>query len=196
MKASAEAAVQGLCGPDGRAPSKQAYEAVARGPRRRASGRETKVMGRIRRMTMSGRASWPMAGILSGVLMLATGTASAEPPEHRGQGFVRFQQRLGLSEDQVRALHQAREQRWEARRQVRRSMMAARRSLNDLILQGADDTAVKAKTAEIQQLSTQALELRVKTMQDFARVLTPEQRARLLQRHQPPRSGLDLPVAG
>ena len=145
---------------------------------------------------MRGRASWPMAGILTGVLMLATGTASAEPPEHRGQGLMRFQQRLGLSEDQVRALHQAREQQWEARRQVHRSMMAARRSLNDLILQGADDAAVKAKTSEIQQLSAQALELRVKAMQDFAKILTPEQRTRLLQGHQPPRSGLDLPAAG
>jgi len=147
-------------------------------------------------MTMRAPATWPMAGILTGVLMLTTGTVSAEPYGHRGQGLTRFQERLGLSDDQVRALHQAREQQWEGRQQIRRSMMAARRSLNELILQGADDTAIKAKTAEIQQLTGQALELRVKAMQDFAKILTPEQRTRVLQRHHRPHSEVDLPAAG
>ena len=147
---------------------------------------------------MRAPATWPMAGILTGVLMLTTGTVSAEPEPygHRGQGLTRFQERLGLSDDQVRALHQTREQQWEGRQQIRRSMMAARRSLNELILQGADDTAIKAKTAEIQQLTGQALELRVKAMQDFAKILTPEQRTRVLQRHHRPHSKVDLPAAG
>jgi Spy/CpxP family protein refolding chaperone len=143
-------------------------------------------------------ATWPLAGILSGVLMLATGTASAEPYGHRGgYGHMGFQERLGLSDDQVKALHQAREQQWETRRQLHRSLGAARRSLHELILQGADETAIKSKTGELQQLMTQQLELRVKAMQDFASILTPEQRTRLLQRPQRPRgAAIDLPAAG
>jgi Spy/CpxP family protein refolding chaperone len=143
-------------------------------------------------------ATWPLAGILTGVLMLSTGTASAEPYGHRGGfGQMRMQERLGLTEDQVKALHQAREQQWEARRQLHRSLAAARRSLNEMILQGADATAIKTKTGEIQQLIAQQLEMRVKAMQDFASILTPEQRTRLLQRHQRPQgASIELPAAG
>jgi Spy/CpxP family protein refolding chaperone len=143
--------------------------------------------------------TWPLAGILTGVLILSTGTASAEPYERRG-GFglmMRMQERLGLTEDQVKALHQAREQQWEARHHLHRSLTAARRSLNELILQGADVAAITAKTGEIQQLIAQQLAMRVKALQDFASILTPEQRTRLLQRHQRPQgASIELPAAG
>jgi Spy/CpxP family protein refolding chaperone len=143
-------------------------------------------------------ATWPLAGILTGVLMLANGTASAEPYGQRGGfGQMRRQERLGLSDDQIKALHQARAQQGEARRQLHRSLGATRRSLNALILQGADEAAIRAQTGGIQELMAQQLELRVKAMRDFASVLTPDQRTRLLQRQQRPRgAGRDLPVAG
>ena len=140
-------------------------------------------------------ATWPVAGILTGVLILAGGTR-AEAQGWR-QGSIRLEQRLGLSDDQVRALHQAREAQWEARRQLRRSLMTSRRTLTALVMQGADETAIQAKKAELQQLTAQGLELRLKAMQDLARILTPEQRTRILQTRPGRFHGqVELPTAG
>ena len=138
-------------------------------------------------------AAWPVAGILTGVLLLAGGAVPAEAKNWR-HGAMGSEERLGLSDDQVRALHEAHEQQWEARRQLRRSLMSTRRSLNELIMQGGDDTAIQAKKAELQQFMAQGLDLRVKAMQDLARILTPEQRTRFLQRRF--RSDVELPAAG
>jgi Spy/CpxP family protein refolding chaperone len=42
-----------------------------------------------------------------------------------------------------------------------------------------DEATLAAKAAEVRELSGQALEARVRTLQEVARLLTPEQRAKL-----------------
>ncbi len=149
--------------------------------------------------------AWPMAGILSGVLVLTTGAVPSEaqfrrPPMSRQheQGHLRAE--LGLSDDQVQAIRVARDQHWAERQRLGRSMLAARTSLRQLVLQGADAAALQAKAAEIAQLQSQELQLRIKGLQEFSQILTPEQRVRLLQlpRRFPRRGqeGETLPSAG
>ena len=138
--------------------------------------------------------TWPVAGILSGVLMLATTAVPVEAYLGR-PGLARLQEHLRLSDEQVRAIHQAREEQWESRRALARSLYEARRSLREAILNGGDEATVKTRTAEVQALLTQEMELRVKALQDLARILTPEQRTRLLSLrrwHRP----VPLPTAG
>jgi Spy/CpxP family protein refolding chaperone len=134
------------------------------------------------------KTTWLVAGILAAGVTLAT-TAVRSDAYRGGHSVDRLQQHLGLSDDQVKALHEARERRWEARRQLWKSMGAARRSLQELILTGAHPAAIQAKTAEVQQLLAQATQMRVQALQDMTQVLTPEQRQKMLQLYQGHRRG-------
>jgi len=86
------------------------------------------------------------------------------------------------TDDQVRAIHQLHASRWEARHQLRKSLREARRSLRDLVFTGADDAAIQAKTAEVQQLVAQGVQMRVEGLRAMSQILTPEQRDKLRQR--------------
>lgn len=141
--------------------------------------------------------------LLLGMLgFLAVAVVAAPAPAHPGgRQLDRLQAELGLSEDQVRAIHQAREPGGETRRQSARSLGEARRALRDLVLTGANEAAIQAKTAEVQQLLGQAVALRVQALQQLSQILTPEQREKLRalrpgHRGATPRSGMHRPAGG
>jgi len=121
-----------------------------------------------------------LVATLSTVMILATSAIPSEAHLRRPP-LERLQSQLLLSDDQVRAIHEAHERHWEPRRQLAGALGAARRSLRELVWKGADEGAVKAKTAEVQQLLAQVVELRVKTLLEVSQILTPEQREKLLQ---------------
>jgi len=102
------------------------------------------------------------------------------------QGLVSAARRLGpvtlARPHAVRAIHQLHASRWEARHQLRKSLREARRSLRDLVFTGADDAAIQAKTAEVQQLVAQGVQMRVEGLRAMSQILTPEQRDKLRQR--------------
>jgi Spy/CpxP family protein refolding chaperone len=70
-----------------------------------------------------------------------------------------------------------------------------------MALAEADDAAFTAKAAEVRELTGQVLEARVRTLQEVARILTPEQREKLrelrpLRPHRQHRPHRPAPLAG
>jgi Spy/CpxP family protein refolding chaperone len=101
------------------------------------------------------------------------------PQHHRGAG--KFQQRLGLTDDQMKAIRQVHEQQRDMVRQHGQALRQANTDLRQLALNGGDAAAVQAKEAEIQSHSGQLLALRVQALQQIGQILTPEQREKFAQ---------------
>ncbi len=130
------------------------------------------------------RISTTVLGLVSaGVLALsgAFGVAAAPPADaHAPRAHLeRLQAALDLTEDQLNAIRQLHQGQRDTRRQLARQLHEARRALRDLVLQGADDAAIQAKTAEVQQLLGQMVQLGVDLWKGYAQILTPEQREKL-----------------
>lgn len=108
---------------------------------------------------------------------------------HRGKGdrAARFQQWLGLSEEQAREIRAIRERYRDSLRQVATALMTARRELSRLALEGADQGALQAKQQEIAELTRQMMELRVQSLREIGPLLTAEQREKLAQHPVGPR---------
>jgi Spy/CpxP family protein refolding chaperone len=102
-----------------------------------------------------------------------------KPAPHRG--MARLQQKLGLTDDQVTAIRAAYQRHAEEQKQARQALRAAEADLRQLALDGGDAAALQAKTAEVQRLLGQTVELRVKVLREIGPILTPEQRAKFAQ---------------
>jgi Spy/CpxP family protein refolding chaperone len=122
---------------------------------------------------------WPVAGILGGLVILAAGIVPTEAHRRDRAPITELGERLGLSEEQRQALREIYARQGESRRQIVRGLREARRSLRELIVAGGDEAQIQARTAEVQALVGQALELGVRTLREVTQVLTPEQRETL-----------------
>jgi periplasmic protein CpxP/Spy len=132
------------------------------------------------------RTRWLLALILGSTLLgpvlagaadpTTPGTPPAGPPTGR-----RFQQDLGLTDEQMTAIRQVHAQQAQNRRQVWQSLRQARSDLRQLALNGGDPSAIQAKQAEVTQLLSQEVALDVSSLQAMSPILTPEQRAKLAQ---------------
>lgn len=127
-------------------------------------------------------AKWPLAAVLGGLVILAGGVTPGEA--HRGRRVAPIERQvlqaeLGLSEDQVRSIREIHTRHRESMRETWRALRDARRSLRDMALGDVDEATFNAKTAEVRELAGQVLEARVRTLQEVAQILTPEQRAKL-----------------
>jgi len=143
-------------------------------------------------------AKWPLAGALSGLVILASGATSSEAhPARRVAPIERqaLQSELGLTEEQVKAIREVHARHWQSMRETVRALREARRSLREMVLTEADEGTLTAKAAEVRELAGQILEARVRTLQEVARVLTPEQREKLRELR-PLRSHRRAPLAG
>ncbi len=123
---------------------------------------------------------WPITLVLGVTLALTAAVTSSEARMGR-PSLERLQAQLGLSDAQVSGIRQIYEGQREARHQVLTALHEAQKSLRELVLNGADVATVEAKTAEIQQLHGQLLQLRVQTLQGLSQILTPEQRQAFAQ---------------
>lgn len=147
---------------------------------------------------------WLVAALLvSSVLTAATVTQAQQeqPPAKGSRMFSRLQQNLGLSDDQVTQIRGIFQQQRDAHRQLGQTMRQAQTDLRQLALNAGDANAIAAKKAEIAQLTTQGLDLRVQTLQQIGPILTPEQRDKLAKmgpsamwrghrhHHKPPQQG-------
>jgi Spy/CpxP family protein refolding chaperone len=128
--------------------------------------------------------------------MLAWGSADdrAEPVRH-GHRAQKFQQWLGLSDDQMAQIRALRQRDADSWKQLASSLREARTELRQLALSGGSPDAVQAKQTEVQQLLGQMVELRVKRLQEMGPLLTEEQRQKFAEGRQgfrhhgrPPRS--------
>ncbi len=128
-------------------------------------------------------------GLLAGTLAtgsVATAATAQDAPPHHGQAWQqrmlsRLKQRLGLSDQQVTAIREVQDRNRDARVQVFKSLRQAQGQLRELALNSTDDAALQQKTAEVQSLMGQSLQLRVQTLREIAPILTPEQREKFAQ---------------
>ena len=89
--------------------------------------------------------------------------------------------RLGLADDQVKIIKGAPEKYRDEQRQAWQALRTAQKELRQLALNGADASAIQAKTAEVQQRIGLTVAVRVKVLQEIGPVLTPEQRAKFAE---------------
>ena len=107
--------------------------------------------------------------------------------EMRQRMSARFQQWLGLTDDQAQQIKAIRAKNADAWKQIGPALRQAQKDLRQLALTGADQATVQAKETEIQQLMGQMVQLRVKTLQEIAPILTDEQKQKLAQAPMGPR---------
>lgn len=152
------------------------------------------------------RSAWIIPIVLGAALVTTAAAQSPGPPpgpapqpgQHYGHMGQRLQQRLGLTDTQLKAVQDAFAKQRVAQKPVWTSMRQAQADMRQLALNGADAATIQAKAAEIQQLHAQSLDLRVKTLQEIGPVLTPEQRQKFAEmrtgghsrgrHHKPPQS--------
>ncbi len=131
------------------------------------------------------RFPWFPAMIATSLLVAAT--ASAEPvavPTSRtfGAGLPgNVQSALGLTDEQLKAVRQIHAQQAPTRRQIAEQLQQAEADLRQLAVNCGDPAALQAKQAEVTQLLSRTVAMRVESLQALAAVLTPEQRAKLSQ---------------
>jgi Spy/CpxP family protein refolding chaperone len=120
-----------------------------------------------------------LATVLASTLALATLAYANDTPG--SPHATRFQQRMGLTDDQVSAMREVRGRHAAEFKQLYASLHQAQAELRQLALSGADQATIKAKTAEVAGLLAQTVELRTTTLQEIAPILTPEQREKMMQ---------------
>jgi Spy/CpxP family protein refolding chaperone len=122
--------------------------------------------------------------LLAGAGVAVAQTQAPPPaPTPGAHGMGRLQQRLGLTDDQVKAIRAAYANHRDEQKQAWQALRAAQADLRQLALNGGDPAAVQAKTAEVQQLLGQTVAIRVKVLQEIGPVLTPEQRTKFAEAH-------------
>jgi Spy/CpxP family protein refolding chaperone len=127
-------------------------------------------------MRTTRRATWALAVVLGGALLL---TSAGQSIAH-GR-LERLQAKLQLNDDQMKAIQEIYARDAESRRQLFQALRQAQSDLGRLALNGADEVTLGQKTAEIEGLVAQGLQLRVRHLQEIAPLLTPEQRERFAQ---------------
>jgi Spy/CpxP family protein refolding chaperone len=132
------------------------------------------------------RSHWLMALILGSTLLVTTAAGAADEAapgaQHsRGHMMARLQQQLGLTDAQVQSIRDVHARHADSRKQLGQSLRQAQADLRQLALNGSDPTALEAKSAEVGQLLSQGVSMRVQTLQEIAPILTPEQRVKLAQ---------------
>ena len=125
---------------------------------------------------------WPLAGVLSGMVILVSGVMPSEATIARRLAPIQrsaLRDEIGLTEEQVKSIREIRTRHWQSMRETVRALLDARRDLREMVLGSADEATFSAKATEVRELSGQVMEARARTLQEVARVLTPEQRAKL-----------------
>jgi Spy/CpxP family protein refolding chaperone len=98
----------------------------------------------------------------------ADGAQGGDRPGHQN-----FQQRLGLTDQQMAAIREIHTRHAEQQKQLWQSLRQAQADLRQLALNGGD---VTAKTAEVTTLLGQMTQLRATTLQEMSPILTQQQR--------------------
>jgi Spy/CpxP family protein refolding chaperone len=124
------------------------------------------------------RSFWLVAVLIASSVVTAA-VAHAQPPSMGDRMYLRLQQNLGLSDDQVNAIRQIHQGQRDARRQLWQSLRQAQTDLRQLALSGGDAAAIAAKKTEVGQLLAQGVDLRVQTLQQIGPLLTADQRDKL-----------------
>jgi Spy/CpxP family protein refolding chaperone len=117
-----------------------------------------------------------MAVLAAGLLLGPTAHAQPTQPTQPGPRMGRLQQKLGLTDDQLAAIRDVYARQRDSQRKLYTDLRNAQTELRRLALNGADAATLSAKSAEVQQLLAQGLQLRIQALQEIGQHLTPEQR--------------------
>ena len=121
---------------------------------------------------------------LAATLATTTAAAWADAPQAgtptSPPGHHRFQERLGLTDQQVAAIKEINARHSGERKQLGQALREARNELKLAALNGGD---VKGKAAVVTALVGQMTELHATTLQEIAPILTPEQRDAMAKMH-------------
>lgn len=114
-------------------------------------------------------------------LVTATALYAAQPtttPTDRASRWENhLQQKLGLTDDQLQAFRQLRANRdVNAEREQGKALRAAQSELRRLALNGADQTTLAAKQAEVQNLLAQSMQRRIDALKQVGPILNADQR--------------------
>lgn len=102
-------------------------------------------------------------------------------PGHHQRFQQRFQEKLGLTDDQMTKIREVWKNQRDTARPVYQALRLANQQLRELALNGDPGNAIPAKLAEIEGLQGQALQLRVNALKEIGPLLTDEQRQKLAQ---------------
>src|SRR3989442_13899546 len=80
-----------------------------------------------------------------------------------------------LHDDQMTAIREIHQRETPTAKQHFPAVRQAQTKLRQAVLNGADDATIQAKTADVQQLLAQGVDLRVRRLQEIAPLLTAEQ---------------------
>ena len=126
---------------------------------------------------------------LVATLVMATALYAADPqatPDRASRWEQHLQQKLGLTSDQVQALRQVYASRdVTTQREHYKALRTAQGELRRLALNGADDTTLAAKQAEVQNLLAQSMQARLQMLKQVGPILNPDQReafAKMMER--------------
>ena len=114
-----------------------------------------------------------LLGLGLALTLAASAPVWADAQQGAGHGAQRFQQRLGLTDDQMAAIKEIHARHADEQKQLMQSLRQAQQDLKQAALNGGD---VKAKSAVVASIVGQMTELRATTLQEIAPLLTPEQR--------------------
>jgi len=117
-----------------------------------------------------------LAGMVGAALLLA-GASQASAQDR----MERLREHLNLTDDQVTAIRAVFTDNSPTQRQIFQSLRQAQADLRQLALNGAEETVLQQKTAEIEGLMAQSLQLRVQRLQKIGTILTPEQRVKFAE---------------
>ena len=113
-------------------------------------------------------------------------TSAQAPTDRASRWESHLQQKLGLTEDQLKAFRQVYANRdVNAMRDHYRALHTAQAELRRLALNGADDTKLAAKQTEVQNLLAQSMQMRVETLKQVGPILNTDQReafAKMMER--------------
>ena len=118
-------------------------------------------------------------GLLGPAAVLAD--QSTPPADGRPGHHQRFQEKLGLTDDQMAKIREIWHRQRDTARPVFQALRLANQQLRELALNGAADGVIQAKLAEIEGFQSQALQLRVKVLREISPLLTDEQRQKFAQ---------------
>src|SRR5262245_65795399 len=118
-------------------------------------------------------AKWPVAGVLTGLVILTSGATPSEAQYARRVAPMErseLREQLGLTEDQIKQIREIRGRHWQSMRETLRALRDARRSLREMALSdiAADEAAFLAKAAEVKVLSGQMVEARARPLPEGA----------------------------
>jgi len=134
---------------------------------------------------------WLPALVLGSTLLTAVAAGAADTTagggSPRAQMMAHLQQKLGLTDDQVKAIQDIQSKYAPSRKQTWQALRQKQGELRQLALNGGEAGAIQAKSAEVAQLLNQELTLRVQSLQEIAPLLNQDQRDKLAQMQMGPR---------